>query len=261
MTATDDECVPLQVYVFVSSHHEGFPDFRPQQLAMAAMTIDTKENSKKRDKVWSKYGYDAGEYEVERRKLERGLWEMLVSMSSNDSTWTSKYRVHAANKLVALLATSTKLELIAEQKRSSLRSITDAIQKELNTSQHPGECSNAKFLGCSLPGTCGFGCQVHHLTYCLLVAFASNRVLFIRRGGWGYHREGWTGAFRFPNTCELPEEEVDWPMNEDESEGGGNSAVSGGGNTETPFSDQKFFYLKSITFSLYRCASILMVHE
>ncbi|EYC41817.1 hypothetical protein Y032_0555g3378 [Ancylostoma ceylanicum] len=29
---------PMPVYVFVSSHHGGFPDFRPQQLALATMT-------------------------------------------------------------------------------------------------------------------------------------------------------------------------------------------------------------------------------
>ncbi|KAL6741347.1 hypothetical protein Aduo_014611 [Ancylostoma duodenale] len=190
-----------------------------------------KAKTKKREGMWSKHGYNAGEYEMERRKLERGLWEMLISLSMNDSSRTTNCKEHTENKLVSLLATSSKLELSADKKRSSLRSISDIIQKELNSSQHADHCSDAKFLGCSLPDTCGFGCQVHHLVYCLLVAFASSRMLVIRGETWCYHREGWVGAFHPPSTCQLLEK-----VN----------------SLETPFSDQKFFALSPIMTSSYR---------
>ncbi|RCN52095.1 hypothetical protein ANCCAN_01883 [Ancylostoma caninum] len=205
---------------------------------------------KKRKGMWSKHSYNAGEYERGRRKLERGLWEILISLSLNDSVRSTNYREHTENKLVSLLATSSKLDLITDRKKSSLRSITDIIQKELNTSQHIDDCSKVKFLGCSLPGSCGFGCQVHHLTYCLLVAFASSRVLVIRKNAWGYHREGWAGAFHPPSTCQLPEE-VNWSTKESKATDERSPAPSVN-SLETPFSDQKFFSLDPIMTSSYR---------
>ncbi|WKY12115.1 hypothetical protein Q1695_003582 [Nippostrongylus brasiliensis] len=64
----------------------------------------------------------------------------------------------------------------AEWRRQALQDITSDIQRKLNTSQNPMDCESAKFVVCDLRG-CGFGCQVHHLGYCLLVAFASQRTL------------------------------------------------------------------------------------
>ena len=37
-----------------------------------------------------------------------------------------------------------------------------------------------RLLICYLDGLCGFGCQIHGITHCLLMAIASNRTVILR---------------------------------------------------------------------------------
>ncbi len=61
--------------------------------------------------------------------------------------------------------------------------------------QNPKDCSNAKKLVCYLNKGCGYGCQVHHVTYCFIVAYATERTLILESKGWRYAREGWEKFF------------------------------------------------------------------
>ena len=55
----------------------------------------------------------------------------------------------------------------------------------------------------SLPSGCGYGCQLHHAVYCLVVAFASRRTLILESLGWRYHPDGgWDSVFQpISKTC------------------------------------------------------------
>ena len=61
--------------------------------------------------------------------------------------------------------------------------------------QNPTDCENAKKLVCNLNKACGYGCQLHHLTYCFMVAFGTQRTLIIESNGWRYNSEGWDAVF------------------------------------------------------------------
>uniref|UniRef100_A0A0R3S004 GT23 domain-containing protein n=1 Tax=Elaeophora elaphi TaxID=1147741 RepID=A0A0R3S004_9BILA len=54
-----------------------------------------------------------------------------------------------------------------------------------------------RILTCDLNKQCGFGCQLHHVAYCFIVAYGSNRTLVLTNDGntWNYASNGWTAAF------------------------------------------------------------------
>jgi len=57
-------------------------------------------------------------------------------------------------------------------------------------------CSNARRLTCNINKACGFGCQAHHMFFCMVMAYGSNRTLHADVSHWSYARLGWEGARR-----------------------------------------------------------------
>ncbi|ESO07378.1 hypothetical protein HELRODRAFT_170714 [Helobdella robusta] len=57
--------------------------------------------------------------------------------------------------------------------------LSKAIQKRLQKLNDPKDCNATRYLGCAINLNCGFGCQMHHITYCLIAAYASGRVLIM----------------------------------------------------------------------------------
>lgn len=49
---------------------------------------------------------------------------------------------------------------------------------------------------CNLNKGCGYGCQVHHVAYCMIVAYATQRTLILESKGWRYARGGWETVFQ-----------------------------------------------------------------
>lgn len=52
--------------------------------------------------------------------------------------------------------------------------------------QNPKDCDLAKKLVCQLNKGCGFGCQIHHVVYCFIVALATDRTLILDAHNWRY---------------------------------------------------------------------------
>lgn len=68
---------------------------------------------------------------------------------------------------------------------------------------------------CYLKG-CGYGCQLHHVVYCFIVAYATERTLILRSKNWRYSKGGWQDVFLpLSDTCLLPNGETSnrWPGN------------------------------------------------
>lgn len=69
--------------------------------------------------------------------------------------------------------------------------------------QNPLNCSQSRLLLCNLGKGCGFGCQVHHLVFCLVTSVATNRTLVIDSKVWRYLDDGWNKFFVPPSrTCD-----------------------------------------------------------
>ena len=78
---------------------------------------------------------------------------------------------------------------IGEWRQNESNELSQQIERELNNLQNPKDCSQAKKIICSMK-TCGFGCQMHHVLYCFLVAYATNRTLIVNSKGWSYNNNG-----------------------------------------------------------------------
>ena len=69
------------------------------------------------------------------------------------------------------------------------------IENDLIQLQNPQDCSKAKKITCTMK-SCGFGCQMHHILYCLITAYATNRTLVINSNGWSYNNKGLDAYFK-----------------------------------------------------------------
>lgn len=77
------------------------------------------------------------------------------------------------------------------------------MQKRLNRLQNPKDCNSAKKLLCQVGKTCGFGCQMHHVTYCFILAYASERTLVLDSKAWSYSTHGWDSVFLPVTPCNV----------------------------------------------------------
>uniref|UniRef100_A0A914RC74 GT23 domain-containing protein n=1 Tax=Parascaris equorum TaxID=6256 RepID=A0A914RC74_PAREQ len=90
-----------------------------------------------------------------------------------------------------------------EWRKAALTTISAKIQSQLDRLQNPNDCTSARSLICQLNKGCGFGCQLHHVTYCFIVAYGTNRTLILLHDGldWNYSEKGWTAAFLPISRC------------------------------------------------------------
>ncbi|CAH1104583.1 unnamed protein product [Psylliodes chrysocephalus] len=82
--------------------------------------------------------------------------------------------------------------------------------------QNPENCDTARKLVCNLNKGCGYGCQLHHVVYCFMVAYGTKRTLILKSKGWRYHKAGWEEIFKpVSDTCLSPNGQsiAGWPGN------------------------------------------------
>ncbi len=49
---------------------------------------------------------------------------------------------------------------------------------------------------------CGYGCQLHHVVYCFMIAYGTQRTLILESHNWRYAPGGWETVFLpVSNTC------------------------------------------------------------
>ncbi|ELU04531.1 hypothetical protein CAPTEDRAFT_97586 [Capitella teleta] len=73
--------------------------------------------------------------------------------------------------------------------------LTELVQTRIKYLQNPKDCSKAKKLVCNINKGCGYGCQLHHLTYCFIIAYGTQRTFVLESRGWRYSSEGWEKYF------------------------------------------------------------------
>ncbi|VDK86038.1 unnamed protein product [Litomosoides sigmodontis] len=152
-------------------------------------------------------------HEVARRELHNSIWELyyylnnqLTSIHNSDSLFTN----HTRNQLLSLLgqaAAFRNVDVAESWRTNALANISTIFQKHFDKMQNPSDCKAVRILICDLNKQCGFGCQLHHVTYCFIVAYGSNRTLVLTDDGrtWNYAANGWTAAFRPITKCSFSE--------------------------------------------------------
>uniref|UniRef100_A0A915BEH2 Alpha-(1,6)-fucosyltransferase n=2 Tax=Parascaris univalens TaxID=6257 RepID=A0A915BEH2_PARUN len=147
------------------------------------------------------------EHEIARRDLDNSIRELFFYLNSqfekNDGL---PFARHAMNQVLSLLGQSAAFADIdgsEKWRKAALTTISAKIQSQLDRLQNPNDCTSARSLICQLNKGCGFGCQLHHVTYCFIVAYGTNRTLILLHDGldWNYSEKGWTAAFLPISRC------------------------------------------------------------
>ncbi|KAL7291836.1 hypothetical protein TKK_0014616 [Trichogramma kaykai] len=87
-------------------------------------------------------------------------------------------------------------------RKNEITELSTLVQQRFRNLQNPVDCDNARKLICNINKGCGFGCQIHHLVYCFLVAYGTKRTLILKSKGWRYQKDGWESVFQpLSNTC------------------------------------------------------------
>ncbi|XP_017061602.1 alpha-(1,6)-fucosyltransferase [Drosophila ficusphila] len=161
------------------------------------------------------------EYEFTRRRIQTNIAEIWNFFSSE----LGKVRKAVANghanadleesiNQVLLQGAEHKRSLLSDMERlrqsdgyetwrhKEARDLSDLVQRRLHYLQNPSDCQNARKLVCKLNKGCGYGCQLHHVVYCFIVAYATERTLILKSRGWRYHKGGWEEVFQsVSNSC------------------------------------------------------------
>lgn len=102
----------------------------------------------------------------------------------------------------------TQLNWAYWQKRIS-QEMTKLMERRLKYLQNPRDCASAKKLICKVSKTCGFGCQIHHVAYCFILAYATKRTLVLDATNWRYSSSGWDAVFQpISETCTTASGEI-----------------------------------------------------
>ncbi|CAG0901767.1 unnamed protein product [Cyprideis torosa] len=128
--------------------------------------------------------------EVARRRVETDvdeLWYFLSSvLKKSEGSETgpmlskTKDRYLSLKRDLAILKNQTGEGNWREREMAEL---AELVQTRIAALQNPEDCGTARKLVCHLTKACGFGCQVHHLAYCLIVAYATDRTLILKSQG------------------------------------------------------------------------------
>ncbi|NXL62703.1 FUT8 fucosyltransferase, partial [Chordeiles acutipennis] len=79
---------------------------------------------------------------------------------------------------------------------------TFSLSFTFSSVQNPKDCSKAKKLVCNINKGCGYGCQLHHVVYCFMIAYGTQRTLILESQNWRYATGGWETVFRpVSETC------------------------------------------------------------
>ncbi|PAA85849.1 hypothetical protein BOX15_Mlig000795g1, partial [Macrostomum lignano] len=90
----------------------------------------------------------------------------------------------------------------ADWRRRRLSRLQTELVNRIVKLQNPQQCQSAKKLICNLNKGCGFGCQAHHVLYCMTLAYATGRTFVLDSVNWRYSRGGWTSVFEpLSKTC------------------------------------------------------------
>ncbi|KAL9877974.1 alpha-(1,6)-fucosyltransferase 8 isoform 3-T3 [Glossina fuscipes fuscipes] len=152
------------------------------------------------------------EYELMRRRIQNNIGELWNYFSSELGKIRKKVEravpelQHEINSIL-ILGAEHKRSLLSDMERmreldgyeewrhQESRDLSDLVQRRLHYLQNPADCSKARKLVCKLNKGCGYGCQLHHVVYCFIVAYATERTLILKSRGWRYHKGGWEEVF------------------------------------------------------------------
>ncbi|XP_042870040.1 alpha-(1,6)-fucosyltransferase-like isoform X1 [Penaeus japonicus] len=158
------------------------------------------------------------EFEQSRRLVERGVQESWWFVSDQLQQLRKKldaFADHTAHidrileegsdhvrVLQYDLLRLSQLDGLGTWREQEAADLSALMQRRLHALQHPKDCAKARKLVCNLNKGCGYGCQIHHVVYCFIVAYGTKRTLILKSRGWRYNKAGWEDVFQpLSETC------------------------------------------------------------
>ena len=92
---------------------------------------------------------------------------------------------------------------LATWKNRTAVHLAQLVQKRFHYLQNPKDCKTARKLICDLSKPCGYGCLIHHIGYCFIVAYATERTMILQSDTWYFaENKGWNSVFLpLSDTC------------------------------------------------------------
>ncbi|KAM3918065.1 alpha-(1,6)-fucosyltransferase isoform 1-T2 [Leptodactylus fuscus] len=127
---------------------------------------------------------------LDRNELQRHVDELLTDMGDQQrSVMTDLYYL-------------SQTDGAGDWREREAKDLTDLVQRRIAYVQNPKDCSKAKKLVCNINKGCGYGCQLHHVVYCFMIAFGTQRTLILESQSWRYATGGWETVFKpVSDTC------------------------------------------------------------
>ncbi|CAH1263842.1 FUT8 [Branchiostoma lanceolatum] len=181
---------------------------------------ESDANSNKQQAPAGSLDYPSKKHEQLQRKLEDGtreLWFLVKAqlklMKSDSQASSVKDRIDnllldVGDHQRTILADAQRLRDAdggLAWRQQEAHALQDLVQRRLHYLQNPKDCSKAKKLLCNLNKGCGYGCQLHHVVYCFMVAYGTERTMILNSQGWRYSSGGWEKVFLpLSETCTDP---------------------------------------------------------
>ncbi|CAF0711896.1 unnamed protein product [Brachionus calyciflorus] len=124
-------------------------------------------------------------------------------------------------RINVLIASTYNLSIsnhLGEWRRTESENLAKVVQKRFTELQNPEDCNNKKKIICDMGKSCGYGCQMHHIMYCFITAYFTNRTMILNSDGWRYNEKGYEAYFMpLSETCRKSNaQQVGWNEHNDE---------------------------------------------
>ncbi|CAM9841230.1 alpha-(1,6)-fucosyltransferase [Lampetra fluviatilis] len=156
------------------------------------------------------------DHELLRRKVENGIKEFWFFVRSelkkmqHDAGDHPKEKItmmlqdmgHQQRSIMTDLLKLSEADGAAEWRAREAKDLSDLVQQRFHFLQNPKDCRTARKLVCNINKGCGYGCQLHHVVYCFMIAYGTQRTMILESRGWRYSPKGFEKFFQpVSETC------------------------------------------------------------
>ncbi|KAM9554011.1 alpha-(1,6)-fucosyltransferase-like isoform 1-T2 [Salvelinus alpinus] len=109
---------------------------------------------------------------------------------------------HQQRSIMTDLYYLSQADGVGDWRVKEARDLSNLVQNRITYLQNPQDCSKARKLVCNINKGCGYGCQLHHVVYCFMIAYGTQRTLILESHNWRYATGGWETVFHpVSNSC------------------------------------------------------------
>uniref|UniRef100_A0A8C1VDE2 Fucosyltransferase 8a (alpha (1,6) fucosyltransferase) n=1 Tax=Cyprinus carpio TaxID=7962 RepID=A0A8C1VDE2_CYPCA len=109
---------------------------------------------------------------------------------------------HQQRSIMSDLYHLSQADGAGDWREKEAKELSDLVQNRITYLQNPQDCSKARKLLCNINKGCGYGCQLHHVVYCFMIAYGTQRTLILESQNWRYATGGWETVFKpVSDTC------------------------------------------------------------